>query len=54
MTVTREKLYEEVWAEPMTKVAARHACRRVSSPASATAPCPAVAARLFLLAGDIA
>jgi len=24
MSVTREKLYEEVWAEPMTKVAGRH------------------------------
>jgi hypothetical protein len=24
MTVTREKLFEEVWAEPMTKVSARY------------------------------
>lgn len=24
MAVTRETLYEEVWAEPMTKVAARY------------------------------
>jgi hypothetical protein len=24
MGITREKLYEEVWAEPMTKVAARY------------------------------
>jgi len=23
MSITRDKLYEEVWAEPMTKVAAR-------------------------------
>lgn len=24
MAVTREKLYEEIWAEPMTKVAVRY------------------------------
>jgi hypothetical protein len=41
MGVTREKLYEEVWAEPMTKVAARYdvsssflarVCKRVNVP----------------------
>ena len=36
MSVTRDKLYEEVWAEPMTKVAARYPCPRTTWPECAT------------------
>jgi hypothetical protein len=31
MAVTREQLYEEVWAEPMTRVAARYGVSRRAS-----------------------
>jgi hypothetical protein len=48
MGATREKLYEEVWAEPMTKVAARYGvsssflarvCERLKVPRSSCGYC---------------
>jgi hypothetical protein len=54
MTVTREKLYEEIWAEPMMKVAARYqasgsflsrVCERLRVPSVGAAAHEVAAAR---------
>jgi len=42
MSITRDKLYEEVWAEPMTKVAARF---KVSSNYLARVPAKCLSGR---------